>query len=378
MSDKLGHDAAIPGPAGAVGPQGLPGSDGAQGPQGVQGDPGPAGADGAKGDKGDKGDIGPSVFSNPINIIPDRGYVLPISASRAYFTKVLYSPTAKFNDGSSLRKFVAFYGNGTGTTVAYSDDGYTWNSENTLVTIPNGYHCEVILVGTTIYYFYWDTTVSIYGPSAIRVSTINIAANCHTVVTDVALSGNYTDGIYGLNRLRYGTYGPSNVFYNAAPTNNPANPYSYQWCMIHMGTDGSNEGILFATSSDGTNFSAWNGLNEVIPRSTGQWDGWIGSASVWIDSSGLWHAFYSGGVGTGAGADSNYADGIGHATSIDGITWTKDLNNPIIFKTFAHKATKRLYCPCVVKEYDGWKMYYTAKDTAGVYKTCKATVNYLK
>lgn len=313
-----------------------------------------------------------------VSLIPDQGFLFPISTTRAYWEKILYSSTAIFNDGTNLRNYVAYYGNGTWNFVCYSNDGANWDTETQLTGVTQGYHCEVILIGTTIHLFYWDTTHTIYSPAAVRHATFNIAANCSVAVTDLPLSGNYITGIFA-DGLRYGTYGVDRAFYNVSPTNNPLNPYSYAWCIIHDGTDGTNEGELFATSSDGYNFSSWNGSTEVIARGTKvplQWDAWLGNAYVWKEGS-AWYMYYAGGVGTGNGADSNFADGIGFATSTDGITWVKYANNPIFFKTFSYKSAKRLYCPCVVKQDDGWILYYTAKSQAGTYRVSTAIINRL-
>ena len=312
------------------------------------------------------------------NLIPDQGHLFPISTTRAYWEKILYSSTPAFNDGATLRKYVAYYGNGTWNFACYSDDGANWDTETQLTGVVQGYNCEAILIGTTIHLFYWDIAHTIYSPAAVKHATFNIVANCSVAVTDIALSGNYITGVFA-DGLRYGTYGVDKAFYNASPTNDPLNPYSYAWCIIHNGTDGTNEGELFATSPDGLNFSSWNGSTEVIPRGTKvplQWDAWLGNMYVWKEGA-AWYAFYAGGIGTGNGADSNFADGIGFATSTDGITWVKDANNPIFFKTFSFKTAKRLYCPCVVKQDDGWILYYTAKSLSGLYTVCTAVMNRL-
>jgi len=314
-----------------------------------------------------------------ISLIPNPGYLFPLSTTRAYYEKILYSPTAIFRDGTNLRKYVAYYGNGTYNFVSYSDNGTSWNNETQVTGVLAGYHCEAILIGTTIHLFYWYTGITIYSPAAIRHCTINITTNCSIAISDAPLSGNYISGVSGGGNLRAGTYGCDKAFYNASPTNNPLNPYSYQWCIIHNGTDGSQEGELFATSSDGYNFSAWNGNTEVIARGTQsplQWDAWIGNCYVWTENS-KWYMYYAGGIGTSNGADSNFANGIGYATSDDGITWTKYENNPIFFRTFSYKSALRLYCPCVVKQDDGWVLYYTSKSSDGKYRVCTAIIDRL-
>lgn len=431
----------------------------------------------------------PSVW---YDIRPKNGKVLPVSQPRAYYPAVLYNATPLFFDGTALRKYVAYYGASASAQgyAAFSDDGITWNNE-TLVTGVQGlaYHASVVVVSGIIHLFYWDTSVTIYSPGATRHATFNPAVSCVAATSDAALTGNYTTGVFA-DGLRYGTYGPSQIFYNSAPTSNPANPYSYRWCMIHDGTTGTYEGILFATSPDGINFSAFNGTTEVIPRGetlpqkgtlisqtfnyndtspkklftipynnriisckieiTGAFNdatatlqvgtlatpnkymdvsvnvpsvidvyeslpydvlaantdvyvtivpaaatagagviileyapvlpmGWdshsIGRMNTIIDANGLWHAYYSGGLGTGVGgADMNFGDGIGYATSQDGITWTKYRNNPILFKTESKKGWLRTYTPWVIQDASGYKMYVSFKNSAGTYVTGLVTI----
>jgi len=312
------------------------------------------------------------------DIEPEDGRVLPVAAppaARAYYTDVLYSATPAFFDGSSLRQYIAMYGGvGSAQTVAFSDDGETWDTEALVTGLTGlGYHGKLVLIGTTLHLFYWDSTpASLYTSGAIRHATFDITTDCVNPLTDNPLSGTYLHGGAVLD-LRRGSYGPAKVFYNSAPTNNPADPYSYTWCMIHLGTEGANEGILFATSTDGLNFSAWNGLTEVVPRGVAPaWDQFIGATAVWIDSRGLYHMFYSGGIGTIAGEDTNYGGGLGYATSIDGITWTKHDRNPILRKTEAFKSWKRCYNPCVVQDASSFWLYYTAKGKDSAYVTSRA------
>jgi len=308
------------------------------------------------------------------DIEPEDGYVLPVTQDRAYYCQVLYSPTPKYFDGSALRKYIAYYG-GTGSNeaVAFSDDGVNWDNEAAVVGLQgNGYHCALVEVGSFIYHYYWDTTVSIYGPNAMRVARFAYATDCVNALNDTPCAGTYIHGGAVMD-LRRGTYGPAAVFYNPAPTSNPLDPYTYPWCMIHNGSDGNNEGILFATSADGVTWAPWNGLNEVIPRGVAPaWDQWIGSFGYWIDDAGLWHCFYSGGLGTLAGEDTNFGGGIGYATSLDGITWIKHDRSPILRKSEAFKTWKRCYNPCVVRDANGYNLYYSAKNQASDYRTVRA------
>lgn len=310
------------------------------------------------------------------DIEPQDGFVLPITRPRAYYPSILYNSTPIFNDGANLRKYVAYYGTSQGY-IAFSDDGISWDTE-TLVTgvVGVAYHASIIIVSGIIHLFYWDTTVSVYTPGATRHATFNPAISCAASISDAPLTGTYIVGGPGGGNIRAGTYGVNQAFYNPAPTNNPADPYSYQWCIIHNGSDGSQEGVLFATSPDGLNFSAYNGLTEVIPRgAVPAWDEWIGTLQTFIDSNGLWHGFYSGGLGTLAGEDTNFGGGLGYATSLDGITWVKWDKNPLIRKTESFKSWKRLYTSWVIKDAAGYKMYFTCKSNAGDYRVTYAIID---
>ena len=55
-------------------------------------------------------------------------HVLPLTAGRAYYVRVLRSPGA-FHDGTRSRNFIAYYGDGAGMSCAFSDDGLSWDTE---------------------------------------------------------------------------------------------------------------------------------------------------------------------------------------------------------------------------------------------------------
>jgi hypothetical protein len=144
--------------------------------------------------------------------------------------------------------------------------------------------------------------------------------------------------------------------------------------MIHDGTTGNTEGLLFATSTDGYDFSAWNGVVEVIPRNLTGWDVAVGGMTVYKDAAGMWRAYYSGGLTTGQGSDSNFGDGIGFASSLDGITWQKYPFNPILKKTDSLRGWKRTYLPCVMKDNTGTWLYFSMKSSTSVYSTVRSQI----
>jgi N-acetylneuraminic acid mutarotase/predicted GH43/DUF377 family glycosyl hydrolase len=92
------------------------------------------------------------------------------------------------------------------------------------------------------------------------------------------------------------------------------------------GTHYQNESIGYATSLDGISWTKYsnNPVLEVGP--SGAWDDHFihGCTVLLVDS--IFHMWYTGHIGQSI--EINYR--IGHATSPDGINWTKDQNNPVL------------------------------------------------
>jgi predicted GH43/DUF377 family glycosyl hydrolase len=132
-----------------------------------------------------------------------------------------------------------------------------------------------------------------------------------------------------------------------------------QWVMYYTGTpeDGGAPRILRATSPDG---KVWTRTGPVLAGTPGTWDehGVHGAEVLYdpTDASSPFRMWYSG-RGDVFGA-------IGHATSPDGITWTKhpapvlDHGQPGSADSFAAAD------PSVLKDGDTWKMWYTGDDSS--------------
>lgn len=73
-----------------------------------------------------------------------------------------------------------------------------------------------------------------------------------------------------------------------------------------------------------------------------------------LDGSGTWHMFFNG----------NRADDVEHATSADGIHWTKDPFGPIF---------QNAYAPNILKVGDEYRMYYIHKPATGNWEVHLAT-----
>lgn len=97
----------------------------------------------------------------------------------------------------------------------------------------------------------------------------------------------------------------------------------HMWYTGHNGS-WSNSGIGHATSTDGVNWTR-DPINPVLPlEPEGNWGmEWFRINEVVYDGT-TYHMWYEGGKLT----YENH--GIGHATSINGSTWTRDLQNPVL------------------------------------------------
>jgi predicted GH43/DUF377 family glycosyl hydrolase len=128
--------------------------------------------------------------------------------------------------------------------------------------------------------------------------------------------------------------------------------------MWYSGYDGSNNRIGYAFSFDGKNWIRGNNGNPVMALGApGSWDDWLLS-TPWVMKVGNSYYMYYGG-NDGAVAR------IGLATSPDGITWTKNVNNPIL-GTGVKFDTVHVYGCAVIKDGNTWRMWYTGNDGSGV------------
>jgi predicted GH43/DUF377 family glycosyl hydrolase len=90
--------------------------------------------------------------------------------------------------------------------------------------------------------------------------------------------------------------------------------------------------------------------NPVFTGTAGDWD----AQGVWVPSvlfhNNMYHMWYS----------SSDFSGIGHATSIDGINWQKDVNNPVLVKGTPNSwEDEDVSAPMVVVVNDTFHMWYT-------------------
>jgi predicted GH43/DUF377 family glycosyl hydrolase len=129
-----------------------------------------------------------------------------------------------------------------------------------------------------------------------------------------------------------------------------------QFKIWYAGYDGSEYQIGYASEVSGT----WSkyGSNPVLSGGTsGQWDSEGVRDPVVIKVGNTYHMWY-----VGISVHTIYS--IGHATSSDGLSWTKDPSNPVF--TPEHTNSWEQYYvsnPSVIYENGGYTMYYTGGST---------------
>jgi predicted GH43/DUF377 family glycosyl hydrolase len=105
-------------------------------------------------------------------------------------------------------------------------------------------------------------------------------------------------------------------------------------------------GIGYTTSPDGINWTKYSS-SPVLAMGSGWDSSQLGNASVTKVGS-TYHMFYTGYSGN---------DRIGHATSTDGIAWTKDAANPVL--NMDGTDALGVLSPWVVYDGTTWHMWYT-------------------
>ncbi len=142
----------------------------------------------------------------------------------------------------------------------------------------------------------------------------------------------------------------------------------FQDSIFHMWYASSNDPQLpgpihihHATSSDGLSWVRDTLNNPVLsPGSNGSWDDVLIDSHCIIFTDSLFHMWYMGWNGT-----ANQVR-LGHATSANGISWTKDANNPVLsYGTAGSWDYPRVEAPNVVFDGNMYHMWYSGGNHSG-------------
>jgi hypothetical protein len=294
-----------------------------------------------------------------------------------YWCQVIKSETS-FDGNGPASTYKMWHQGNTGISVSYSNDGVNWiNPTNT--TLLNVYHPCIIYdkdgFGGGLYTYkmwVWDGgNLNSISNILFAQSTDGLNFTVPVSVTQNPLSPLVT-GVAGA--YFYHLYGPGLVLYNANATSILGQPYTFPYVMFFDSATegfgpilGVSEEIGLAFSVDGLLWTRY-GIQPILipPGPTMGWNGThIYRPSVLL-VNGIYHMFYSGSNDTIDPLTTiPYAHGIGHATSVDGITWTVDLNPIFIYSDGQPWRNTRTYTPSVLFEcVDSsctqciWKMWF--------------------
>lgn len=252
---------------------------------------------------------------------------------------------------------------GSGLQVAISSDGVSWTTVGATTGLTNAAHNIVEKVGSRYRIWYWDTS-QLYSVNAMRTATSanGIDWSNDQVITQVGnsvITG--TDGDW--NR---GSYGPADIYYNSAGSATIVAPvdetsvWANKFVMYYDGTTGGDESLGLAVSNDGIDWQGYNsGMSAVFAGTSvsGDWDEeFVSRATVLAFGADDYRMWYSGGNGA-------MNQGIGYATSLDGISWTRDIDPIFHIDDDESWRDVRTYTPMVVDDY----MWFSGRDSNGNY-----------
>lgn len=312
--------------------------------------------------------------ANPLMQWNDLGIVYAAPSTAAYYPSVTYD-AAGFGIGAPCR-YRMWYSDGTTGYVTNSSDGNNWNPPSVMTGLSSdAHHIQVVYdvnqFGGSYAYkaWFWDATGPYPGiTTKYAESTDGVNWTAAQPITQNPLQPLVTGVSSDWNT---GSYGPIDIHYQPAAGNTGSNPWNYRYVMYYDGTNGNNEYTGLAYSIDGISWSAYptgSPGNPVLQGQPTYWDSVSTAYGTVIQQSPTSYVyFYSGGDGTSP-YGSAVSQGIGLATSTDGITWTKDPGNPIfnISQGISYR-NQRVYTPEVVLGGDGFlRMYYSAVGDDGV------------
>jgi predicted GH43/DUF377 family glycosyl hydrolase len=355
---------------------------------------------------GPGGQIGHAVSSDGINWTKDPGNpVIVVGSPGRWDDFTIYTPSVLV-EGSTYRMW--FTGHSGSTWMigyANSTDGHTWTKIPSVPVLdegsPGSWDDDLVWTPSVVYeggtYHMWYTGRDGaknrigYATSSDGITWSKYGGN---PVLDLGPGGTWDDNeLYTLSVIYNGSgfemwYGGDDnpyvrIGYATSPdgmtwTKHPSNPVldlgsgglwddTYVWYpsvifdgggyhMWYIGNDGSgNNAVGYATSADGI---IWNryASNPVFSNgSAGKWDGsLITSSNVYFDGD-TYHLFYGGSDGSNTR--------IGHAVSTDGITWTRNPENPVLdVGPSGSWDDYRIHTPSVLHDGSSLRMWYTGND----------------
>jgi uncharacterized repeat protein (TIGR01451 family) len=305
----------------------------------------------------------------------------------AYYPSVLYDDAATpFGGHGETNAFKMWHDNNLQYRI--SADGMAWTRvgdmlDGTITGLPPGQVRHPLVEyyasgfpgrndganpsADNMYYrlWFWHTAY-LYGVSAIHYAESPDGKSWYNVQPLQTGSVPIVTGVWpDWNR---GSYGPCDVLYNPGASNSGTD---WTFWMYYDGTTGGDEGIGLSFSADGVTWTGYDsngdGSADAVLTGTdvlGDWDAdYVSRATVWREGPADYRMWYSAGIGA-------MHDGLGYATSPDGLTWTRDPGNPIFHRNDTAYPNypwrqNRSYTPMVLRAGTLWLMWYSGEDGGG-------------
>jgi hypothetical protein len=278
----------------------------------------------------------------------------------SYYPSVVLDPD-RFSGHGSAATYKMWHQGPGGVALSTSDDGIGWTLVGS-TNLSGALHPCVLydaggFGGGSYYYKVWFWTgVAGTTPDVIQTSA---STDGLTWLTPQPITQSATEPIVdGVNPgYFYHLYGPGFLIYNPSATSVPGEPLTFPYVMYYdTSSEGSGPGtsveqIALATSSDGILWTRVGSAPVLIPPGAGSdWDGTYAFRPALVNVRGTWQMYYSGSNhAIDPGTTVPYAHGIGLATSTDGVSWTKDQDNPVFsYADGVAWRNTRTYTPSVV------------------------------
>jgi hypothetical protein len=317
-----------------------------------------------------------AVVPLAIPVSADSGHFTITGGASPVFTTLMADQAYVIKDNVNYK---LYYADGfTSIKLAQSPDGITWTPYGTVIS-DGQEHADVQYYNTG-----FPGAFSGTNPSAL---TMNYRM-WYQGLSGNSISGwryaESPDGINWYNHMsvsQYGvpvysvatgpTYGIADVIYTPGASNTGTDwkfriYANVQW---EIGAYGGRELVVMAFSSDGYNWTGYDpgSVGYATPVFAGTLNpsdfdcDHIGWFKVIKNSATDWEAFYSG------GKDTTYKalNGIGYATSTDGINWTR---NQTLFTTNdgATWYDQSVWMPSVVKNGSNYQIWFLGSDNTNI------------
>jgi len=310
------------------------------------------------------GFLGASVWTEWTEYPTDPIYT-PYPAATTY-PCVLFDQN-KFNGDGDSYYYKMWHQGPNGIALSYSNDGINWALNTSIPAgtnlVGNYFHPCVLYdkdgFGGSPYKYkiwLWDGTASqIIDAILWSVSTDGILWE----QPDVAIQNALAPLVIGVPpSYFYHLYGPGFLIYNKSATSVPGQPYTFPYTMFYnTASETPSPGIIgieqlaLAYGGDGVDWTRYGNAPVLLPEGgTTVWDARYAYQPSVLKVQGVYHMYYSGSNDlTTPPTAVVYANGIGHASSFDGLTWTKDPDNPVfLYSDGVPWRAARTYTPSVI------------------------------